>query len=289
MKKVLLLGANGQLGRDIQYVFSSLPEYQLIKIYRHNLDIEYDDIDAFLQKMDFDILINCTAYHKTDECEDFPIKAYHINSLAVLKLAQFCQHHKKKLFHISTDYVFDGTKAFPYTEEDCPNPLNVYGNSKLSGEHFIKSTHDQYFIFRVSSLFGVAGASGKGGNFIETMIQLGKQRKKLTVIDDQMMSPTATLEIAKAIFTFIDNDIESYGIYHCSGSGECSWYEFAREIFSELRMEVDLTPISHTSYQSKAKRPAYSVLDNSKLSHFYQLKSWRESVVDYLRFKGYKT
>ncbi|MDQ0218896.1 dTDP-4-dehydrorhamnose reductase [Peribacillus cavernae] len=288
VKKILLLGANGQLGTDVQDVFSPFKQYEIINVYRNQLDVEKDNITDFLTSVgDFDILINCTSYHKTDECEDFPAKSFAINSLAVWEIAKFCNAHNKVLFHITTDYIFDGKSRQPYLEDDCPNPLNVYGTSKLSGEHFIKAYHDKYFIFRVSSLFGKAGASGKGGNFVETMINLGNQGKTIRVIDDQVMSPTHTLDIAKAIHTFIDQDVDSYGVYHCSGEGECSWHGFAEEIFTQLNMDVDLIPVPHTSYQTKANRPLFSVLDNSKLNELHQMPNWRDSLTAYLIQKGY--
>ncbi|WP_160118400.1 dTDP-4-dehydrorhamnose reductase [Bacillus sp. V59.32b] len=288
MKRILLLGANGQLGTDIQKVFSLSSQYEIVPVYRSQLDVENDDIASFLGHVnDFDILINCTSYHKTDECEDFPEKSFAVNSLAVLEIAKYCNAHHKTLFHITTDYLFDGKGNRPYREDDQPNPLSVYGNSKLSGEHFIKAYHDGYFIFRVSSLFGKAGASGKGGNFVETMINLAKQGKTIRVIDDQVMSPTHTLDIAKAIHTFIEQEIDSYGVYHCSGEGECSWHDFAAEIFKEINADVDLIPVPHTSYQTKANRPLYSVLDNSKLNRIHQMPDWQDSLTDYLKLKGH--
>ncbi|MFT4412438.1 dTDP-4-dehydrorhamnose reductase [Fredinandcohnia humi] len=287
MKKILLLGANGQLGTDIQYIFSFYPQYDLIPVYRKDLDVEKDDIYQFLRQVDFDVLINCTSYHKTDECEEFPLKSYIVNASAVREMAKYCNLHQKVLIHFTTDYVFDGYKNQPYVEEDCTNPLNVYGTTKLAGEHFIKSYHDRYFIFRVSTLFGLSGPSGKGNNFVETMIQLGKQGKKINVINNQIMSPTHTLEIAIAIIKFLEQDITQYGIYHCSGEGECSWYDLAAEIFEQLYMHVDMTPVSHTEYPTAAQRPLYSVLDNSKIRKVYQMKNWRDSLTDYLVRKGH--
>ncbi|MGE7636047.1 dTDP-4-dehydrorhamnose reductase [Bacillus paramycoides] len=287
MKKILLLGANGQLGTDICFVFSSFPQYKIIKVYRRDLDVEKNDIHSFLSQIEFDIIINCTSYHKTDECEDFPAKSLVINSLAIGEIAKYCREHDKVLFHFTTDYLFDGKKSQPYRETDTPNPLNVYGISKLTGEHFIKNHLDKYFIFRVSSLFGKAGASGKGGNFVETMIQLGKQGSTIKVVNDQVMSPTHTLEIARAVFAFIDQDIQEYGVYHCSGEGECSWYDFAKEIFDQLNMEIDLVPVSHSNYPAKAKRPSYSVLDNVKINEIYQMVNWKSSLTEYLSRKGH--
>lgn len=288
MKKILLLGANGQLGTDMRKVFSH-SSHEIIPVCRKDIDIEkYKDIVDFLNRnMDFHYLINCAAYTNTEQCEDESARAFAANSFAVLELATFCQQHDKVLFHISTDYVFDGKQEKPYIETDCPNPLNVYGNSKLSGEQFIHAYHDQFFIFRVSSLFGQAGARGKGGNFVETMIRMAQEGRSLRVVNDQMMSPTHTLDAAKAIKYFIDNEVDTYGIYHCSGEGECSWYDLALEIFNQLNVKVKVSPVSYVEYKTKAKRPVYSVLDNSKINQNYQMPHWRGSLREYLSIKGY--
>jgi dTDP-4-dehydrorhamnose reductase len=291
MKKILLLGANGQLGTDLQEVFRGDERAQLIPVTRSQLDVErVGEIAGVLDTFgEFDILINCTSYHKTDEVEDFPEKAFAINSMAVWEMAKHCQRHGRVLFHISTDYVFGGQTNAPYREEDATAPLNVYGISKVAGENFIRSYHDKYFIFRVSSLFGQAGASGKGGNFVETMIRLAKEGKPLRVVDDQIMSPTHTLDIARAIKTFITQDVDQYGTYHCSGEGQCSWYEFTREIFAQLQLDADLAPISHNEFKTKARRPAFSVLDNSKINRIHQMPEWKVMLHEYLKRKNHLT
>lgn len=289
MKKVLLLGSNGQLGSDIQKIFGEEKNIETIPVTRKQIDVEnLDLIHVFLEKHnDAHYLINCISYHKTDEVEDFPQKAFTINAIAVRELAKFCNKYGTVFIHISTDYVFDGTKNAPYYETDCPAPLNVYGNSKLAGEYFVQSYHDKYFILRVSSLFGFAGSSGKGGNFVETMIRLAKEGKTLSVVHDQIMSPTHTLDIARAIRTLVQHDISDYGIYHCSGEGQCSWFEFAKEIFRQTGLNPKLFPISAEEYKTKAKRPKYSVLSNEKLNRFYKMKDWKEALTEYLVLKGY--
>ncbi|MEI7028263.1 dTDP-4-dehydrorhamnose reductase [Paenibacillus sp. y28] len=289
MKKILLLGANGQLGTDLNLIFSEVRDVQLINAYRSDIDMEFpEQVSPYLEKRgDFDVVINCTSYHKTDECEDFPLKAFSINSASVAELAKYCNKNNKVLFHISTDYVFSGKKDIPYSEIDREEPLSVYGNSKLAGEHFIQSYHDKYFIFRVSSLFGQAGASGKGGNFVETMIKLAKEGKPLKVVSDQIMSPTHTLDIARALCDFIVKDVNQYGIYNCSGEGQCSWYDFAREIFLKTNMDVELSPVLSNEYKTKARRPKYSVLDNRKINQFYPMPLWQEALEEYLLLKGH--
>ncbi|MGG1514069.1 dTDP-4-dehydrorhamnose reductase [Paenibacillus oryzisoli] len=288
MISVLLLGANGQLGTDVQEVLSNSTHYQVQAVSRNELDMELtSEVSSYLNKQNFDVLINCTSYHKTDECEDNPLKTYLINSVSVAELAKFCYANDKLLFHISTDYVFSGRSNVFYTEEDATRPVNVYGISKAAGEQAIEAYHDRFFILRVSSLFGKAGASGKGGNFVETMIRLAREGKPLKVVSDQYMSPTHTLDIAKAIKSFLDKDVREYGIYHCSGDGSCSWYEFTIEIFRQLNLNVNLTAVSSSEFVTKAKRPANSVLSNEKISKIHQMPLWPDALREYLTRKEY--
>jgi dTDP-4-dehydrorhamnose reductase len=288
-KKVLLLGANGQLGSDVHRLLSSKSELEIIPVYRKQLNVEQlQDIIPFLKQFaHVHVVINCIAFTNTDRCEDETLKATLINDLAVGYLAKFCQEKGILLFHMSTDYVFDGKKQQPYTEEDQPQPLNMYGLSKLAGEQAIQAYHGRYFIFRVSSLFGRSGASGKKGNFIETMLKLHDQSQPLSVIDDQYMSPTHTLDVANAIDRFIRSNEDQYGIYHCSGEGYCSWYEFAQQTFQLLNIDVSITPVSYKDYQTKAKRPQYSVLNNAKLKYKYDLPHWEDALKYYLQLKNY--
>jgi dTDP-4-dehydrorhamnose reductase len=291
MKKILLLGANGQLGSDIVKVFSDSESTSLLPLYRKNLDVEEtSSIKSKLDKYsDIDYIINCTSYHKTDECEDFVEKSFKVNSIAVLEMAKYCLEKDIVFVHISTDYVFgeDGGNKVPYKEDDRPNPLNVYGNSKLVGEFFVRNYCKKYFILRVSSLFGVAGSSGKGGNFIETMIKFAKEKRPLKVIANQLMSPTHTLDVAKAIKTVIDNNIIDYGTYHVCNSGYCSWYEFAKTIFEFSLIKADLSKTTYEEYKTKAKRPKYSVMDNAKICKYYRMPGWKEALKEYLELKGY--
>jgi len=282
--KVLLLGSNGQLGSDVVKVFKN-STIEVIKYTRKEFDVEKDKIDKLPRDVDF--IINCISYHKTDEVEDFPDKAFKINSSFVYELAKFSKENNIILFHISTDYVFDGYKNSPYNEEDIPNPLNIYGLSKFSGEKVIQNYLNKYFIFRVSSLFGEAGASGKGGNFVETMINLAKKEVPLKIIVDQYMVPTHTLDIARVIKFFIENKIDEYGIYHVISDGSCSWFDFTKEIFKQIDLNYEIDKISYREYQTKAIRPKYSVLNNRKLYKYYKMPHWKEALKEYLKIKGY--
>ncbi|MDF2724052.1 MAG: dTDP-4-dehydrorhamnose reductase, partial [Paenibacillus sp.] len=286
MKRIVLLGANGQLGTDIRRVFRG-EEAELVPLFRSDLDVERTaDIAAKLQEAGrCDVLINCTSYHKTDECEDFAGKAFAVNALAPQEMARYCRDIGAMFIHFTTDYVFDGRKRTPYTEDDATSGLNVYGISKAAGEQLVCAYGERYFIFRVSSLFGTAGASGKGGNFVETMLRVAATGKPLRVVADQMMSPTHTLDIAETVKAFVMNGMADYGIYHCSGEGECSWHDFAEEIFRQRGIDADLSPVSSAEYPTKAKRPAYSVLDNGKLAAIRPMPRWQDALRDYFRLK----
>ncbi|MDF2815665.1 MAG: dTDP-4-dehydrorhamnose reductase [Paenibacillus sp.] len=296
MTRIVLLGANGQLGTDLCRVFANEPDMDLVPLLRKDLDVaNVGAIAPFLQELDtFDVLINCTSYHKTDECEDYAERAFTINSLAPWEMAKYCASASSRgsasgspplFIHFTTDYVFGGRGSEPYTEDDATNPINVYGASKASGEQLIQAYGKRYYIFRVSSLFGVAGASGKGGNFVETMIRLAREGKAITVVNDQFMSPTHTLDIAKAVTSLIRNKTSEPGIYHCSGEGACSWYEFADEIFRRLGIQANLSPGSAGNLTTRAKRPSYSVLDNSKLNAIHKMPHWKDALDEYIRIK----
>jgi len=280
-KKIAVLGSNGQLGSDLVKVL----EGEVIPITRTQFEVGRDEVDTL--PADVDYIINCISYHRVDEAEELPEKAFEINTSFVYRLARFCRENGITLFHISTDYVFDGCKKSPYNEQDSPNPLNIYGLSKYSGELAIQRYMDQFFIFRVSSLFGVAGSSGKGGNFIETMLKFAQEGKKLKVVDDQYMSPTSTLDVARAINFFIREEVDEYGIYHCCNTGSCSWHQFTEEIFKRVGIERPVGRVSHREFKRKADRPKYSVMDNRKLEKYYRMPHWKEALNEYLTLKGY--
>lgn len=289
MKRIVLLGANGQLGSDIRLALRDAP-VELVALGRADLDVERTErIGGMLHQLGpHDALINCTSYHKTDECEDFAAKAFVVNALAPREMARACAATGTTLVHVTTDYVFDGRKRLPYVEEDATSPLNAYGVSKAAGEHFVVAHHEKAFVLRVSSLFGTAGASGKGGNFVQTMLRLAADGTPLRVVSDQIMSPTHTLDIARAIRTMLMEQVNDYGIYHCSGEGACSWYEFAEEIFRQMGVQADLEPVSSSAYPTKARRPAYSVLGGEKLGRFHRMPDWQEGLAEYVRLMRLK-
>ena len=287
----LLLGANGQLGTDIQAANAAAKKPLSLKpLTRANVDLEdIEQATRLLRELHFDALVNCSSYHKTDEVEKNAQKAFAINAHLVRRLAEICVERGARFVHISTDYVFGGqSKREPLVETDGKAPLNVYGASKGMGEDLALQTNADTLILRVASLFGVAGASGKGGNFVETMIRFGRERGELKVVADQVMSPTATADIAGALLKLLDAGAES-GIYHVVNSGAASWYDFACRIIERAGIDARVLPITTREFPQPAMRPPYSVLSNAKLGRTIgAMRDWREALDDYLVAKGYR-
>lgn len=290
MKKIALIGANGQLGTDIKKVFSYDNYFNLIPLTRKNFDItNFSLTKKVLEEINPNIVLNTAAYVQVDKAEDYPQDAFIINTFAQKNLAELCQKNKWVLVYISTDYVFgeDEKRKVAYRESDKPGPVNVYGLSKLAGEYVTKFICPRYFIIRVCGLFGIAGSSGKGGNIVETFIKIGKEKGEIKVVDDQILTPTYTKNIAENLKELLKTD--NYGLYHMTSEGECSWWEFACEIFKLLKMKVKCLPIKSADYPFRAKRPAYSVLENYNLKKLglNKMKDWRENLRLYLKEKGY--
>lgn len=286
--KVLVTGANGQLGTDLCKV---LQHFELIPL--THKDVETSDIGSVKQaftKYKPDVVINTAAYVRVDDCEAEQDKAFLSNALGARNVAVIAQELGAKLVHLSTDYVFGGEGKLhdiPYTEFDTPIPLSVYGKSKLAGEDFVRHLCHKHFVVRSSGLFGVAGASSKGGNFVETMLRLARERNELRVVNDQVFSPTYTKDLARKIAQLIET--EYYGIFHITNKGYCSWYEFATEILKLASLETPVIPVSSDEYPQKARRPHFSVLDNYhlKLLGMDNMRTWQEALKDYMIEKGH--
>jgi dTDP-4-dehydrorhamnose reductase len=219
-----------------------------------------------------------------------PDKAFRVNALGARNVAVVAQELGARLVHISTDYIFGGEvepRTTPYTEFDTPIPPNVYGKSKLAGEDFVRHLCHRHFIVRVSGLFGVAGSSGKGGNFIETMLKLARECDELRVVNDQVFSPTYTSDLARKIAQLMTTDY--YGIFHITSRGTCSWYEFTKEILKLADIKTPVVPITSDQYPQKARRPRYSVLGNYHLQllGMDDMRPWQEALKDYLVAKGH--
>ena len=286
--RVLIIGVNGQLGTDLH---GALQDFEVIPL--AHADIEITDMSSVresFEKHKPDVVINTAAFVRVDDCEVEKDRAFLVNALGARNVAVAAQELGAKLVHISTDYVFGGKgepRSTPYTEFDTPVPVNTYGRSKLAGERFVRSLCLRHFIVRSSALFGVAGASGKGGNFVETMLRLAKERDELRVVKDQTFSPTYTKDLARKIAQLINT--EYYGTFHITNKGACSWYEFTREILRLANSKTPVIPIASDQYPQKAKRPYYSVLDNYhlRLLGMDDLRSWQEALEDYMMSKGH--
>ena len=289
--KTILLGPNGQLGTDVQAANVRKGGWlSLTPVGRSSVDL--CDIEAatnFLRESNFDCLINCSSYHRTDEVERNAQLAFTINAHLVQRLAQICFEKQARLVHVSTDYVFGGLlKSLPFTEADCKAPVNVYGASKAMGEDLALLTGAKVWVLRVASLFGIAGASGKGGNFVETMIRIGKEKGTLRVVADQTMSPTSTKDIAEVIIGMLQKDVAP-GIWNVVNSGAASWYEFAKQIIARSNIKASVLPIDSGEFPTIARRPVYSVLDNTKLCDALgSIRAWQDALDEYLIAKGYR-
>jgi dTDP-4-dehydrorhamnose reductase len=286
--KVIVIGASGQLGSDL---CKQVGAADLVPLTHADIEItRMDSVRDSLSKHRPGTIINTAAFHRVDDCEMDPDKAFRVNALGARNVAVVAQELGARLVHISTDYIFGGEaepRTIPYTEFDIPIPPNVYGKSKLAGEDFVRHLCHRHFIVRVSGLFGVAGSSGKGGNFIETMLRLAKERDELKVVNDQVFSPTYTSDLARKIAQLMTT--EYYGIFHITSRGVCSWYEFTKEILKLAGIKTPVVPITSDQYPQKARRPRYSVLGNYhlRLLGMDDMRPWQEALKDYLVAKGH--
>jgi len=259
--RVMLIGAEGQLGSDLRKV---LQAETLIPL--SHADIEITDADAVRQAFERhrpDVVINTAAFHRVDDCETQMERAFQVNAFAVRGLAQECRRSGAVLVHFSTDYVFAGEKREPYVETDRPSPLSVYGASKLAGEYLVAAALERHFVIRTCGLYGLGGSRSKGGNFPETMLRLAAQAKPIRVVSDQVVTPTYTADLARTVSQLIRT--EAYGLYHITSGGSCTWFEFAQRIFELAGVSADLTPVTAEAFGAPARRPAYSVLQNHRL------------------------
>jgi dTDP-4-dehydrorhamnose reductase len=281
--KVAIIGANGQLGSDLVKVFGN----EAIPLTHRDLDVADLESVKILNKLRPEEVINTAAYVRVDDAELKVEKAFQVNAIGALNVAKACNELNAINVYISTDYVFNGSKGTPYVEEDVPNPLNVYGLSRYAGEIFTRNYSRKYYIIRVASLYGKAGASGKGGNFVETMITKARNKEEIMVVDDMVMSPTYTKDAAEMIKKILEKNLP-FGIYHVTNSGYCSWYEFAGAIFEALDLETSLSPTKTNIFQSKAKRPMFSALESIRLRKYgLVMKNWKQALNDYLIEKKY--
>ncbi len=276
MKTVLVTGSGGQLGKCIADLVVKNGNIHYIFANQARLDItDLDKVNDFFNKNNINWCVNCAAYTHVDLAESEKQKAFKINEKGVENLATVCKASNTKLIHISTDFVFDGSKKFLYLEKDKTNPISVYGQSKLKGEEKLQEILDKYFIIRTSWLY-----SEHQNNFLKTMLRLSETKKEISVVDDQIGTPTYAGDLARVIIDIIEKDSNSYGIYHYCNDGQTSWYGFAKEIFSLSSISIKINPIPSSDYKTAAKRPYYSVLDTNKIKKVLGLEipNWELSL-----------
>ncbi|MGC1633408.1 MAG: dTDP-4-dehydrorhamnose reductase [Gelidibacter sp.] len=275
-KTVLVTGGNGQLGQCIQSIAEQYSTLDFLFVDKNILDItNAAAVLKFFEIHPIDWCINCAAYTAVDNAEVNEELAYQVNVIGARNIAQACQKNNSKLIHISTDFVFDGSNSKPYKEADNVNPQGVYARTKRNGEIEVKDTCSSSFIIRTSWLY-----SEFGHNFMKTMLRLASERDLLTVVNDQIGSPTYAIDLAEALMQIILKNKDNYGIFHYSNQGESSWFEFAKSIFNLTNSHITLKPILTKDYFTLAKRPKYSVLDTSKISEEFSLKIpfWEDSL-----------
>lgn len=286
--KILITGAKGMLASQIALDLSrgytdlgslpqSMKDAQLILRDVDSLDIT--DLSAcfeFLQREKPDRVINCAAYTNVDGCETHREDAFKVNAIGAANLARACDNVGAKLVHVSTDYVFKGDASTPRTEYDLPHPISVYGKTKLAGEEYVRQFCKKSFIVRTAWLYGQ-----NGKNFVKTMIWLAKEKGGAKVVNDQIGNPTNAADLSHHILKILDS--ENYGVYHCTGSGECSWYDFAREIARLAGYEGCMSPCTTREYPTPTERPKYSALDNMmlRLTVGDEMRPWQEALADY--------
>ncbi|WP_445709933.1 dTDP-4-dehydrorhamnose reductase [Flavobacterium sp.] len=284
---VLVTGANGQLGQALQFIYGDYPEIQFVFCSSSELDITKLNVcSSVFKKIKPNYCINAAAYTAVDKAEVELKKAFEINVKGVENLANVCKEYNTILIHISTDFVFDGQSSKAYTEKDIPNPKGVYGRTKLDGEQKIQNIWDKHFIIRTSWVY-----SHFGNNFMKTMIGLGNERESLSVVNDQIGTPTNAVDLSRVLIKIIlfpnDKRQKVFGIYNFSNEGFCSWFDFAKEIFRINNIQIDLKPISTSSYPTPAERPKYSVLDKTKIKTIFdiEISEWKDSLHIFNKYK----
>ncbi len=278
--KILITGATGQLGKDLTLI---LKKYYTVYPYSSkDLNItDYKFFEKEVAKVKPDVVVNCAAYTNVDGCEREVEKAYSVNSIGAKNCAIIANKFQIKLLHISTDYIFNGEIKIPFKEDDTPNPVSIYAKSKLAGEINIINHCNNFFILRTAGVYGIYG-----NNFVKTILKIAKERGFLKVVNDQITTPTYTIDLCNQILKLVDT--EYYGIYHASNEGECSWYEFAKAIIKYSGINATIEPCTTAEFPRPAHRPKYSVLENFnlKLLNLNEFRQWDVSLKEFLnRFK----
>jgi len=283
--KVAVIGANGQLGTDVVGEFVRNGD-EVLGVTHMEMDVSsLESVRRTLAEEKPALIVNTAAMHHLEKCEQEPLTAYAVNALGARNLALTAHQLDAALIHVSTDYVFDGSKREPYVESDSPLPLNIYGNTKLAGEAFIRCTTPKHFILRTSALYGQSPCRAKGGlNFVELMLKLAAERNEIRVVNDEVVSPTSTTELARQIVLL--SRTSGFGLFHATAEGSCSWFEFARKIFEIAGVMVNLLVAGPSEFPARVSRPKYSVLENRRLKMLglNSFQSWENGLQSYMAF-----
>lgn len=280
LKKVLITGSNGQLGKALNQQLKDNKNFQVINTDVDELDItKFSEVNEFVKKIKPNIIINCAAHTAVDICEKQKDKAYRINAVGPKNLSVTAKEIGAVIVQVSTDYVFDGKKIGKYTESDRANPQSVYGQTKWEGEEFVRKTNEKHFIVRTAWLYG------DGKNFVRTMLQLAENSAEIRVVEDQVGTPTSAKEVAKVIMKLVET--EFYGTYHATCEGQCSWADFSEEIFRLSGKDIHVKRITSEEYKTAAKRPQNSVLDNKNLREKigYSMLGWEDALEEFIAEK----
>lgn len=276
--RVLILGANGQLGSDLVRLWRG-PALDVIPATRAHADVtDATAVAELVARARPDAVVNTTAFHNLPLCEEDPDTAFRVNVTGGRNVALAAARAGALVVQVSTDYVFDGEKETPYLEEDCRRALNVYGAAKIATEDVVRQAHANALIVRLSGLYGLAGSAGKGGNFVETMLRMAREDRPIRVVSDQVTAPTNTAEVAEALLPLVV--ARATGIVHLAAAGATSWYDFARAIFALAGLEPDLAPVSSDEFGGPVQRPRYSVLGTTRAS---ALPHWRVGLSRYIK------
>ncbi|MCC6382465.1 MAG: dTDP-4-dehydrorhamnose reductase [Dehalococcoidia bacterium] len=280
--RVLVLGANGQLGSDVVRLWRD-PDLHVVTATHAEADVtDAAALRALVERARPDVVLNTTAFHNLPVVEDDPETALRVNAVGGWQAARAAAAVGAAFVQLSTDYVFDGEKRTPYLEDDPRRALNVYAATKIAAEDLVRVAHPRAAVVRVAGLFGLAGSAGKGGNFVETMLRLAAEGRPVRVVDDQVTAPTNTAEVAEALLPLVRAGM--HGVYHLAPSDSCSWYTFAAAIFALTGRPADLQPVTTARFGAPVRRPAYSVLGTTRAP---ALRPWRAGLERYLREKGH--
>lgn len=280
MEKIAIIGASGQVGQQLSQFLSKT--YNIVELDHNDVEISHLDSCHILKEIKPQLIINTAAFHHVERCENDAKKSFEINSIGPRNLSLIANDIDATILHISTDYVFDGMKKEPYIENDSPNPINVYGNSKLAGEYFVKTIAKRYFIVRTAALYSEYECRAKGNNFITLMKRLASEKEEVRVVDSEIISPTnvkdLTLQIEKLIHT------DQFGLYHACCGGMCSWHQFASIIFKRLNLKSKLSVASPNEFPNKVARPKFSPLENKKINdlNINVMRYWQDALESYL-------